>query len=143
MSNIDHPSHYSHGKIEVAVAMDMLGEPWQWLGHALKYACRAPHKGKESEDVAKAVWCVRHAIQLDAQVSWPIPDTASGRAKAIAVCDALLAGIPGDNAERDTLRSFITHVVLTRPTPHLAHPLVRIASRLASVYGHEPQQDQA
>ncbi len=42
--------------------MDLLYGPTQWLGHALKYACRAPHKGKELEDLRKAIWCARHAF---------------------------------------------------------------------------------
>ena len=63
---VNHPNHYNHGRVEIAVAMDVLGQPAQWLGHALKYACRAPHKGKLKEDLKKAVWCARHAVELNA-----------------------------------------------------------------------------
>lgn len=86
------PNHYQAGRIEVAVAMDLLapsGE--QWLGHALKYACRAPHKGSEIEDLRKAIWCTKHALDLGARWQTPMPPAAR---KVLA--DALMAGIPAD-----------------------------------------------
>lgn len=61
--NVNHPSHYNKGGVEVAFAMDLiLGSTAHWFGHALKYTCRAPHKGKLVEDLRKAVWCARRGI---------------------------------------------------------------------------------
>ena len=93
---INHPSHYGHGKIEVAVAMDLLGAPEQWLGHALKYACRAPHKGSEIEDLRKAIWCTEHAVELGAHWQTPLRLTPLRLTAREVIADALSAGIPDD-----------------------------------------------
>lgn len=89
---VNHPNHYMHhymqGRIEVAVAMDVLGDASQWLGHALKYACRASHKGNEIEDLRKAIWCAEHACDLGGK--WP---TSLTRGQRQAVADALCKGI--------------------------------------------------
>lgn len=61
MSNVDHPSHYNTGKIEVIDAI----EDWNLdfhLGNAVKYIARAGHKGSKREDLEKAVWYLTRAI---------------------------------------------------------------------------------
>lgn len=52
---IDHPIHYTHGKIECADVID----DWQlhWCpANVLKYICRHKHKGNPLEDLHKALW---------------------------------------------------------------------------------------
>jgi len=49
-----HPSHYNMGRFEVIDVID----DWKLdfcLGNAIKYIARAPYKGKEKEDLRKAI----------------------------------------------------------------------------------------
>lgn len=59
---INHPPHYTRGKIEV---IDFIED--QALGYhesnALKYICRARWKGKELSDLKKAIWYLNRKIQ--------------------------------------------------------------------------------
>ena len=61
---VNHPSHYTRGKIEVA---DFIAD--QKLnfdrGNAVKYVCRAGAKDpdKEIQDLKKAVWYIEHEIK--------------------------------------------------------------------------------
>lgn len=61
---VNHPSHYTKGKIEVA---DFIAD--QKLnfdrGNAVKYICRAGSKDpkKEVEDLEKAIWYIKHEIK--------------------------------------------------------------------------------
>jgi predicted HAD superfamily Cof-like phosphohydrolase len=86
--------------MEVAVAMDLLNYPSQWLGHALKYACRSPHKGKEFEDLKKAIWCVRRAVSAGS-CKW---EQWLEKPRLQTIRDALLLGVP---EERTWTRAFI------------------------------------
>jgi len=55
MEEIDRPAHYNHGTIE---AIDVI-EDWGLgfhLGNAVKYICRAGHKGDAYTDIRKASW---------------------------------------------------------------------------------------
>ncbi len=99
IEKVNHPNHYQRGRVEVAVAMDVLGHPSQWLGHALKYACRAPHKGSYEEDCRKAIWCARRALNLDAK--WSEKRTEM----RVILAEALVVGIPAPNEE---LRAFVS-----------------------------------
>jgi hypothetical protein len=62
---VNHPSHYTKGKIEVA---DFIAD--QKLnfdrGNAVKYVCRAGIKDpeKEVQDLEKAVWYINHEIKM-------------------------------------------------------------------------------
>lgn len=59
---VNHPSHYNVGKIEVIAAID----DWKLgfcEGNAVKYIARAKHKGRELEDLKKAVWYLNHRIE--------------------------------------------------------------------------------
>ena len=59
--NVDHPSHYNTGKIEV---IDVI-EDWNLnfnMGNAVKYVARADHKGKPLEDLNKAKWYIEREI---------------------------------------------------------------------------------
>lgn len=62
---VNHPSHYTKGKIEVA---DFIAD--QKLnfdrGNAVKYVCRAGSKdpSKEIQDLEKAIWYINHEIKI-------------------------------------------------------------------------------
>ena len=59
--SVNHPSHYNTGKIEVIDAIEDWNLPFS-LGSAVKYIARAKHKGKEREDLKKAIWCIQHYL---------------------------------------------------------------------------------
>lgn len=58
--NVDHPAHYNQGSIECIDAMiaafgkDAVAEFCRC--NAFKYIWRSSHKGKEEEDIEKAIW---------------------------------------------------------------------------------------
>lgn len=59
---VDHPSHYNVGGIEVIDAI----EAWQLdfnLGNAVKYIARSEHKGCFETDLRKAIWYLERAIK--------------------------------------------------------------------------------
>lgn len=63
--NVNHPSHYNSGKIEVIEAI----EDWKvgfHLGNAIKYIARAGKKdmAKTVEDLEKAIWYVRRYVEV-------------------------------------------------------------------------------
>jgi len=60
---VDHPSHYTTGKIEVIDFIEDQKLPYH-LGNVVKYVCRAAHKGKQVEDLKKAVWYLQRYIAL-------------------------------------------------------------------------------
>ena len=59
---VNHPSHYTQGKIEV---IDFLDDqnfgPYEW--QVVKYICRAKHKGNELQDLKKARWYLNRRIE--------------------------------------------------------------------------------
>jgi hypothetical protein len=59
VESVNHPSHYNQGKIEV---IDFIQDQKLdfCLGNAIKYICRAQHKGKAKEDIAKAIWYLQN-----------------------------------------------------------------------------------
>lgn len=135
-SNVDHPSHYNKGRIEVALAMDLLWSPEQWLGHALKYACRAPWKGKEDEDVAKAIWCARRAVSV---AEGSLNDHLFFERVSFrwAISDGLIAGISNTTDQGKALREFITALIV-KPSEAsnetFADGLTKAANRLEFAY---------
>lgn len=60
---VHRPAHYTQGKIEV---MDfILDQKLGWAeGNVVKYVCRAPFKGKQIEDLKKAMECLRRRIEF-------------------------------------------------------------------------------
>lgn len=52
---INHPSHYTHGKIEVIDFIEDQQLPYH-LGNVIKYVARAGYKGDKLEDLKKARW---------------------------------------------------------------------------------------
>ncbi len=63
-SNIDHPSYYTTGKIEVIDFIEDQNLPFH-LGNAIKYICRAGKKdpAKTEEDLQKAIWYLNRYIE--------------------------------------------------------------------------------
>lgn len=65
MSNIDHPSHYNQGSIEVIDYIEDKKLGFH-LGNVVKYISRAGHKdpAKELEDLKKASWYLARYIEM-------------------------------------------------------------------------------
>jgi hypothetical protein len=61
---VNHPAHYTMGRIEVIDAI----EDWKLdyhLANAVKYIARAKHKGKFEEDLRKAIWYLERRLKLE------------------------------------------------------------------------------
>lgn len=58
---INHPSHYTASPYEAITVIESVGSGY-CRGNALKYLCRAPHKGTEAADLRKAAWYVRRLV---------------------------------------------------------------------------------
>lgn len=100
VSNVDHPSHYNTGRIEV---IDFLEDQRLGfhLGNTVKYICRSAHKGKELEDLRKAAWYLNRFIENQSRGclgigSTPAPsaDTTSG---LIPLVNAKPPGVTAEN----------------------------------------------
>lgn len=61
-SNVDSPSHYNQGKIEIIDFLEDQEHLPFHLKNAIKYICRSPFKGKPVEDLEKAIWYVRRFL---------------------------------------------------------------------------------
>lgn len=59
---IDHPAHYTQGKIEVIEAIDALRLNF-CLGNVLKYIARCDYKGQAIKDLRKAAWYLNREIE--------------------------------------------------------------------------------
>ena len=61
---INHPSHYTDGKIEVIEFIEDKNLNYH-KGNAIKYICRAGKKEtqKEIEDLQKAIWYINREIK--------------------------------------------------------------------------------
>jgi len=79
--NINHPAHYTQGRIEVIEYIEDQKMGY-CLGNAIKYISRARFKGKYKEDLEKAAWYINRAIKefdelgsIDMEVQIPVqPD---------------------------------------------------------------------
>ena len=62
---VNHPAHYTSGKIEVIDFIEDQQFPYH-LGNAVKYISRAGKKdpAKTTEDLKKAVWYINRYIDL-------------------------------------------------------------------------------
>jgi len=61
--NVDHPSHYNTGRIEVIDAI----EAWNLGfndGNAIKYIARHKHKGDSIQDIEKAIWYLERHLSI-------------------------------------------------------------------------------
>ena len=64
---VEHPSHYTAGKVEVIdyieqVAANYYSAEAPLVGNVIKYVSRAPLKGKKLEDLKKAQWYLNRLI---------------------------------------------------------------------------------
>jgi hypothetical protein len=66
-NDVNKPSHYRQGKIEVIEFIEDQNFDFR-LANAIKYICRARYKGKEKQDLEKALWYINRYIQKD--LSW-------------------------------------------------------------------------
>ena len=69
---INHPSHYTDGKIEVIEFIEDKKLNYH-RGNAIKYICRAGKKDpqKEIEDLQKAIWYINREIRnLKRRTKW-------------------------------------------------------------------------
>jgi hypothetical protein len=62
VSGVDHPSHYNSHPSGVE-AIDIVEHLPFNVGNALKYVFRREHKGREREDLEKAVWYLRRELE--------------------------------------------------------------------------------
>ena len=63
IDNVNHPTHYTYGSLEVIDAIEGLLLPYH-LGNAVKYIARAGRKdpAKTEEDLRKAIWYINRYI---------------------------------------------------------------------------------
>ena len=70
---VNHPSHYTDGKIEVIEFIEDKNLNYH-KGNAIKYICRAGKKDpqKEIEDLQKAIWYINREIRnIKRRTKWP------------------------------------------------------------------------
>lgn len=61
---INHPKHYNTGSMETIVFLTELGLTEDFcLGNAIKYLSRYRYKGKQVEDLSKALWYIEYLIK--------------------------------------------------------------------------------
>ena len=69
---VNHPSHYTDGKIEVIEFIEDKNLNYH-KGNAIKYICRAGKKDpqKEIEDLQKAIWYINREIRnIKRRIKW-------------------------------------------------------------------------
>jgi hypothetical protein len=70
---VNHPPHYNFGDIEVIDYIKQVTETYDGgftaycIGNVLKYISRAQHKGNPAEDLRKAEWYLRKAIENESE----------------------------------------------------------------------------
>lgn len=60
---VNHPAHYGGDTVYEAIKVIKAWGLGFALGNALKYICRAPHKGTQLEDLRKARWYIDWQIK--------------------------------------------------------------------------------
>lgn len=65
--NVNHPAHYTQGKVEVIEFIEQVTKDYNanvayHIGNAIKYIARSPHKNGK-EDIAKAKWYIERAFE--------------------------------------------------------------------------------
>lgn len=61
-NNVNHPTHYNQGKIEVIDYIEDKGLNFN-LGNTIKYISRCNHKGNKVQDIEKAIWYLEREIK--------------------------------------------------------------------------------
>lgn len=66
---VNHPAHYTaYPNVEV---IEITAQMNFCIGNAVKYLSRAQFKGKEEEDIQKALWYIRHELdELNSVENW-------------------------------------------------------------------------
>lgn len=64
---VDHPPHYTAGKVEVIDYIEQVASIYDsseapLIGNVIKYVSRAPLKGKKLEDLKKAQWYLNRLV---------------------------------------------------------------------------------
>ena len=62
-NNVDHPAHYTQGRIECIDFLEDQGLPFH-LANAVKYIVRCRFKGALVQDLHKAIWYLERFIAL-------------------------------------------------------------------------------
>jgi hypothetical protein len=65
---VNHPSHYTHGPVEVIDIIEGFELPYH-LGNVIKYVLRAGHKNDAIEDLRKARWYLDRYIAKNTPAS--------------------------------------------------------------------------
>lgn len=64
---VNHPPHYTAGSVECIDAIESALGPAGFAaflrGQVIKYVWRGPHKGREVEDMKKALWYLERLIK--------------------------------------------------------------------------------
>ena len=85
--NVNHPAHYTDGKIEVIDFIEDKAFSYH-LGNAIKYISRAGKKDpdKTIEDLRKAIWYIERQIQVIEKLDPPM-DFVEARRYALEMRD--------------------------------------------------------
>jgi len=62
MNDVDHPKHYQGQGLECIDVIEAFNLNF-CLGNAIKYILRAKHKGKEEQDIHKAIWYLHRHLE--------------------------------------------------------------------------------
>lgn len=62
--NVNQPQHYAAFSIEVIDAIESWNLDFR-LANVVKYVARAPHKGKQFEDLKKALWYIARFMKTE------------------------------------------------------------------------------
>jgi hypothetical protein len=63
IEQVDHPTHYQSGKIEVIDIIDAFNLDFS-LGNVVKYVLRCGKKDDDVTELKKAMWYLKHKIDL-------------------------------------------------------------------------------
>lgn len=65
VEEVNSPAHYTKGGIETIDFIEAKGlHNDYYLGNVIKYISRAKYKGKELQDLKKALWYLNRAVQI-------------------------------------------------------------------------------
>lgn len=62
--NVNHPKHYQGNGLEAIQVIEAFALDFN-LGNAVKYILRSGKKGEKREDLEKAIWYIRRAMNYD------------------------------------------------------------------------------
>ena len=63
IEQVEHPTHYQSGKIEVIDIIDEFNLDFS-LGNVIKYVLRCGKKDDDVTELKKAMWYLKHKIEL-------------------------------------------------------------------------------